>query len=229
MDRLAACSRDTYRGLLHAPDFMHFYRHATPIDALEHSRIGSRPSRRSGQATLEDLRAIPWVFSWTQSRFYLPGWFGAGSALNQLRREEPEAFDALRDALRRSPFLRYVLTNIESSLVSSNTRLMADYAALVPQAEVRERFLGLILDEHQRTRTLLEEIFQGSFESRRPRLAYTLAIREAPLAVLHAQQIDLLRRWRGLQAEGRADAAEALLPDLLVSVNALASGLRTTG
>lgn len=229
MDRLAGWSRDAYRGLLHAPDFMHFYRHATPIDALENSRIGSRPSRRTGQATLEDLRAIPWVFSWTQARFYLPGWFGAGSALEQLRREEPAAFAGLRDVLRRSPFLRYVLTNIESSLVSSNTRLMADYAELVPQAEVRARFLEVILAEHQRTRTLLEEIFQGSFETRRPRLAYTLAIREEPLGVLHAQQIDLLRRWRGLLAEGRADAAEALLPDLLVSVNALASGLRTTG
>ncbi len=71
-------SQTAYRKLLDAPGFMTFYRQATPIDALEHARIGSRPSRRTGQATLADLRAIPWVFSWNQARFYVPGWFGAG-------------------------------------------------------------------------------------------------------------------------------------------------------
>ncbi|HRK16861.1 MAG TPA: phosphoenolpyruvate carboxylase, partial [Prosthecobacter sp.] len=229
MDRLALWSRDAYRALLHAPDFMRFYRRATPIDALEHSRIGSRPSRRTGQATLDDLRAIPWVFSWTQSRFYLPGWFGTGAALDKLRTEDSAAWDTLAAELRRSPFLRYVLTNIESSLVSANESLMRDYAALVPDGTVRAHFLDMILAEHQRTRLMLEELFQGTFRQRRPRLAYTLEIREEPLAVLHAQQITLLREWRAHQEAGRAGDAEAMLPDLLISINALASGLRTTG
>ena len=82
---LVAASREVYEGLLRAPDFMEFYSQATPIDALEQSSIGSRPSRRTGQRTLADLRAIPWVFSWNQSRFYLPGWYGVGSALAKLR------------------------------------------------------------------------------------------------------------------------------------------------
>jgi phosphoenolpyruvate carboxylase len=130
MNQLAIWSRDAYRALLHETDFMSFYRQATPIDALENSRIGSRPARRTGQATLEDLRAIPWVFSWTQSRFYLPGWFGVGSALNQLKESNPNGFEVFRGLLRESAFLRYVLTNVESSLVSAKETLMQEYAAL---------------------------------------------------------------------------------------------------
>lgn len=229
MEKLAPWSRDAYRALLLEPGFMAFYRTATPIDALEHSRIGSRPARRTGQATLDDLRAIPWVFSWTQSRFYLPGWFGAGSALAKLKTEDPAGFTALGAALKESAFLRYVLTNIESSLVSANTGLMQDYAALVPDDALRQRFMTIILDEHTRTRTLLEELFNGPFAKRRPRLAYTLEIREEPLRVLHAQQIALLKTWRAHSATQETEASEAMLPDLLLSINALASGLRTTG
>lgn len=229
LDQLAAWSRDAYRALLHAPDFMKFYRHATPIDALEHARIGSRPSRRTGQGTLDDLRAIPWVFSWTQSRFYLPGWFGAGSALEKLQTEDPAAFAELQSQAGTSPFVRYVLTNIESSLVSANEELMKLYGSLVPDPVVREIFLTTILAEYARTQRILEEIFKGTFAARRPRLAYTLAIREAPLRVLHAQQVNLLREWRACISAGEMEQAEGMLPDLLISINALASGLRTTG
>ena len=229
LDRLALWSRDAYRALLHEPDFMKFYRTATPIDALENARIGSRPARRTGQATLDDLRAIPWVFSWTQSRFYLPGWFGAGSALERLQREEPEAWSQLKAAVPKHPFLRYVLANIESSIVSANESWMRRYADLVPDAAVRDRFLNIIIGEFHRTRSVLEDLFEGSFEARRPRMAFTLAIREQPLTVLHEQQLDLLQLWRKESASGHAEAAEAIIPDLLVSVNAVASGLRTTG
>lgn len=229
MNRLAAWSRDAYRDLLHTPGFMTFYRQATPIDALEHSRIGSRPSRRTGQASLEDLRAIPWVFSWTQARFYLPGWFGAGTALARLRAEDPAGVEFLRRHWRQSPFLRYVLTNIESSLVSANESIMRLYAGLVTDASLSDRFLEVILQEFRRTGEILEDLFEGSFADRRPRLAYTLAIREAPLRVLHRQQAGLLREWRACMAAGEAEGAEGMLPDLLVSINAIASGLRTTG
>jgi phosphoenolpyruvate carboxylase len=228
-DKLAADSRDAYRAFLHAQDFMKFYRQATPIDALENARIGSRPARRTGQASLDDLRAIPWVFSWTQSRFYLPGWFGAGSALSKLKTDEPKSYATLAAAIPGSAFLRYVLTNIESSLVSANTDLMRAYAGLVEDAAVRDRFLGTILTEYETTRAIIDDLFQGTFESRRPRLAYTLNIREEPLKVLHHQQIALLRDWRALIAADKTEAADAMISDLLISINAIASGLRTTG
>jgi phosphoenolpyruvate carboxylase len=228
-DKLAADSRDAYRAFLQAPDFITFYRQATPIDALENSRIGSRPARRTGLASIDDLRAIPWVFSWTQSRFYLPGWFGAGSALNKLKKDDPQGFETLAAALPNSAFLRYILTNIESSLVSANTDLMRAYAGLVKDATVRDRFLNTILSEYEATRSIIDEIFHGTFAERRPRLAYTLNIREEPLKVLHDQQIALLREWRTLTATGHTEAADAMVTDLLISINAIASGLRTTG
>ncbi|WP_395739367.1 phosphoenolpyruvate carboxylase [Prosthecobacter sp.] len=228
-DKLAADSRDAYRAFLHAPDFIKFYRQATPIDALENSRIGSRPARRTGQASIDDLRAIPWVFSWTQSRFYLPGWFGAGSALNKLKADDPKGFETLATALPESAFLRYVLTNIESSLVSANTDLMRAYAGLVEDTVIRDRFLNMILAEYEATRRIIDELFHGTFAERRPRLAYTLNIREEPLKVLHHQQIALLREWRALVAADKTEAADAMVTDLLISINAIASGLRTTG
>jgi phosphoenolpyruvate carboxylase len=135
----------------------------------------------------------------------------------------------LKAVLKGSPFLRYVLTNIESSLVSANRGIMESYATLVADEGVRGAFVGRILGEYERTRAVLEDLFDGPFMVRRPRLAETLGVREAPLRVLHRQQIALLREWRGLVAAGDGAAAEAFLPDLLISVNAIASGLRTTG
>jgi phosphoenolpyruvate carboxylase len=175
------------------------------------------------------LRAIPWVFSWTQSRFYLPGWFGAGSALARLQSEEPAAWSQLQSQVSRHPFLRYVLANIESSIVSANEAWMHRYAALVPDAKVREHFMGIILGEFHRTRDALDTLFAGKFETRRPRMAFTLGIREQPLSVLHEQQVQLLKTWRAKVIAGEAEAAEAIIPDILVSINAVASGLRTTG
>ena len=113
--------------------------------------------------------------------------------------------------------------------MSANEELMRLYAGLVPDATLRERFLNLIVPEMYRTRDVLEDLFQGTFADRRPRLAYTLNIREAPLRVLHLQQVALLREWRACLNAGDSEDAEAMLPDLLISVNALASGLRTTG
>ncbi|BCU76978.1 phosphoenolpyruvate carboxylase [Luteolibacter sp. LG18] len=231
MPRLAQASQQAYQALLHAEDFITFYRQATPLDALEHARIGSRPARRTGKQghSISDLRAIPWVFSWTQARYYLPGWFGVGSGLEALKKEDPAGFQELKAALPDSTFLTYVLTNVETNLASANLQLMHEYAALVTNEKLRERFLAIIDAEFERTRVLLAELFDGEMADRRPRMAKTLDIREAPLRVLHHRQIVLLRKWRELLAAGKHHDADALLPDLLLSINAIASGLRTTG
>ena len=227
---LVAASREVYEGLLRAPDFMEFYSQATPIDALEQSSIGSRPSRRTGQRTLADLRAIPWVFSWNQARFYLPGWYGVGSALARLRESDATAFRGLKASLDGGwPFLRYVFMNVETNLASTDRDIMSRYAGLVPNESVRAEFLGVIMAEFERTHEMLSECFGRSTMDRRPRAAKTLALRADALRVLHRQQIELLRRWRGLQTAGDEPAAKRMLPELLLSINAIASGLRTTG
>ncbi len=231
LERLGATSQAAYQSLLKADGFIEFYRQATPIDALENSRIGSRPARRTGKKgfLISDLRAIPWVFSWTQARFYLPGWFGVGSALETLKNEDPAGFAEFKTALPQSTFLSYVLTNVETNLASANMELMNDYAGLVENEDLRQRFIGLINQEFIRTRDLLAELFDGEMRARRPRMAKTLDIREAPLRVLHQQQIALLREWRAHVSHERNTEADALLPKLLLSINAIASGLRTTG
>ncbi len=224
--KLASTSRVAYRALLENEGFMTFYRQATPIDALEHSRIGSRPSRRTGRASLDDLRAIPWVFSWNQSRFYVPGWYGTGTALSSLSQEE---FDQLASGLRSWPFLHYVITNVESSLASTDHSLMAAYAGLVEDTGVRDRIFGQIEQEWNLTSVMLDRLRGGSMSELRPRMWKTLELRAAALRTLHQQQIDLLRAWRGLLKNGDETAANSLLPEVLLSVNAIASGLRTTG
>lgn len=228
-ERLAGWSREAYRSLLQSPGFLLFHRAATPIDALENARIGSRPARRTGKASFEDLRAIPWVFSWTQSRFYLPGWFGAGSALSRLKQEHPEVFQRWSEQARGLPFLRYVFTNIDESLASANEEIMTAYAGLVPDEKLRDTFLGVIGHEFQLTQDMLTDVFRRPFAQRRPRMVRTLQKREEALRVLHDQQIALLREWRARCAAGDTAGAEDMVPDLLISVNAVSSGLRTTG
>jgi phosphoenolpyruvate carboxylase len=229
--RLGESSQAAYQKFLKADGFIEFYRQATPIDALENSRIGSRPARRTGKKgfSISDLRAIPWVFSWTQARYYLPGWFGVGSALESLKTDDPPGFAKLKAALPKSTFLSYVLTNVETNLASANLDLMRDYADLVEDAALRDQFFGEIRSEFERTKSLLAELFDGEMRVRRPRMAKTLEIREAPLKILHQQQIALLRQWRDHLANEETEKADALLPKLLLSINAIASGLRTTG
>ncbi|MFT5853786.1 MAG: phosphoenolpyruvate carboxylase [Verrucomicrobiales bacterium] len=221
LKQLATLGRQGYRTLLDAPGFIEFYRHATPIDALEHGTFGSRPSRRTGTNSLDDLRAIPWVFSWTQSRFYLPGWFGTGKALQTLA-SDSATFTKLHDLIAsgNAPTLNYLFNNIETNMVSASTELMHAYAELVPDTALRDRFMSLVLTDFDQTKTHLAELLGGSFDTRRPRMGHTLQMRADLLHRLHLQQVDLLRSWR---------AGDEVLDTLLLNINAVASGLRTTG
>jgi phosphoenolpyruvate carboxylase len=228
-DRLTQWSRDAYRALLETEGFMDFYGQATPIDALEHARIGSRPARRSGRKTLDDLRAIPWVFAWNQARFYLPGWFGVGSALQRLESEDAAAFTELCEQIPTWKFGSYLLTNIETMLASANLKIMREYSQLVEDEELRTRFMSLIETEFTLTNDYIDRVFSQTFEARRPRMAKTLELRAEALRRLHQQQIQVLRQWREYSLHAQTDDADAMLPQLLLSINAIASGLRTTG
>ncbi len=231
LQRIATYSTTAYQSFLRHPGFIDFYRQATPIDALENARIGSRPVRRTGKKghSISDLRAIPWVFSWTQARFYLPGWFGVGSGLAALKKESPEEFSLLKKAVETTPFVAYVLTNVETNLHSANRGIMELYGNLVEDSALRDTFMGMIFAEYDTTTQLLAELLDGNMHDRRPRMARTLAIRNEPLATLHHQQVALLRKWRNLLKVEDATAADTLLPEILLSINAIASGLRTTG
>lgn len=224
VEKLAHECSVVYRALLREPDFMEFYTGATPLDALEKSSIGSRPARRTGTRTLEDLRAIPWVFSWSQSRFFLPGWYGFGSGIEKLSEAEKHS---LLKGLREWPFLRYVLTNVETSLSSTDRTIMSAYADLVPNKKVRDHFMNLVEEERRKTQTFLTELFGSEQKVRRPRLDKTVRPRNTALEPIHHQQIHLLKRLRS----GSLDLPEEkkLTGHLLLTINAISSGLRTTG
>jgi len=222
-DKLASISQSVYRGLVDLPEFIPYFTEATPIDALEMSRIGSRPARRTGKRSLADLRAIPWVFSWNQSRHYLPGWFGVGTALETFREDDPAGFESLSSTLRKDPFAYYVFANVETNLASADAEMMQLYASLVTDPNVRDKVLNTILSEFERTRTALARLFGGTTEERRPRMLKTLGLRADALSILHKEQVTLLRQWRANPDEA------GLLPKILLSINAIASGLRTTG
>lgn len=211
-----------YRRLVERDGFVTFFRQATPIDAIERTRIGSRPAHRTGRQTIEDLRAIPWVFSWSQARFHLPGWYGVGSALEWLRAEHPREWSELCGPIRTWPFLAYLLENVGAAVLMANPGVMRMYASLVEDAAVRDNILGAILAEYERTRALIDELFGAPGETRRPRLMLAISLRRQALLRLHEEQVRLLRAWR-------ADPREDTLRELLLTVNAIAMGQKTTG
>ncbi len=225
MTALADASTAAYRALLERPGFLEFFTGATPIDVIERSKIGSRPSRRSGASSLDDLRAIPWVFSWNQARFFLPGWYGCGAALDGLRAADDAAWRELREGISHWTNLYYLFANVETTLHSANEELFTAYAGLVADDGVRETFLEFVREEFARSHRALAALFDRDFATRRPRMAKTLRLREEPLLALHRAQIDRLGAWR---ERGRPED-DASLDELLLITNAIASGLRTTG
>ncbi|MCC5814211.1 MAG: phosphoenolpyruvate carboxylase [Leptospira sp.] len=229
--RVANRSGEVYSELLHTKGFIDFYSQATPIDVIENSRIGSRPARRTGQRTISDLRAIPWVFSWNQARFYLPNWFGSGTALEELKTQSPEEFQILVEELSNWHFLKYAILNIETGIHSADEKLMTEYSKLVEDTSLRNLFMDRISEEYNRTKSMIEALFhETSAEIRRPKMTQTIAMRAKSLEILHSHQIHLLREWRELnRIEAKESEREKLLIPLLLTVNAIASGLRTTG
>jgi phosphoenolpyruvate carboxylase len=229
LGRLASTSRRAYQALLGTEGFVTFFRQATPIDVIEASRIGSRPARRTGQQTLEDLRAIPWVFSWSQSRFFLSAWYGAGSALQALRQEQPAEWQALRSGAFEWPPLRFLLTSIASGLMATDEEIMRAYAGLVEDARLRDRILTPILEERARATAAIEEVFGGPLMEQRPGAAAAIRRRAGRLGALHHDQVALLAEWRRRGPDAAGASADPLLIHLLVTVNAIAGGLGTTG
>lgn len=214
-------SYSAYRQLVETEGFVSFFRQATPIDAIEQTQLGSRPARRTGAESLEDLRAIPWVFSWSQARFHLPGWYGVGSAFDWLRRECPADWAKLKMQVRVWPFLSYLLHNAEASLMMAHPELMRLYASLVEDEALRERLFATIFDEYKLSVSVIEELF-GNFVVHRRRLAQAVQLRRRALDQLHREQVRLLRSWR-------AEPKEETLTSLLLTVNAIGMGQKMTG
>ena len=228
VDRLAEAARAAYRELVDAPGFFEYFRGATPFPEVAELRIASRPVSRSreGKLTLGDLRAIPWVFSWTQARVNLPGWYGLGSALAGLDQGETTE---LRELYGSWPFLRSTLDNAQISLGIADRRIGRLYAGLVADDADRDRFWGAIEAEQDRAIAgVLAVGGQSELLERAPVLAQSIRLRNPYVDPLHLAQVSLLRRWREDGPRGEA-ARDELLQVLLHTVNGIAAGLQTTG
>jgi phosphoenolpyruvate carboxylase len=220
--KVAERSYTAYRDLVEAEGFVAFFRAATPIDAVEQTQLGSRPSRRTGAESLDDLRAIPWVFSWSQARFHLPGWYGAGTALDELRRSSPDEWRSTCARASAWPMLRYLLHNVEASLLMASPDVMRLYVSLVPDPHLCAKFMDLILREYGLAVERLADLFGAPAAQRRPRLALAIELRKEALWQLHQDQVRLLAEWR-------REPGEETLRALLLTVNAVGMGQKMTG
>lgn len=218
-----------YQELTFHPHFMNFFSQATPIDAIESSKIGSRPSRRTGQRTLSDLRAIPWVFSWSQTRFNITSWYGMGTALEQLKKDHPEKFGRLKELVKYDVFVRYIFTNIDTSLASTDEDIMNLYASLVIEDDCRNIILSLITSELHKLRSMMAILIEIPMEKRRKNHYYSTMLRAQPLEQLHRYQVQLLKKWRKTKLESDTQKSELLMLELLKSINAIANAIGNTG
>jgi phosphoenolpyruvate carboxylase len=222
-------SFNSYNALTRHPSFIRFFELATPIDVIESSKIGSRPSRRTNQRTLTDLRAIPWVFSWTQSRVNITSWYGVGSTLKLIKEEQPERYALLRHLLKTHPLLRYILTNVDSGLASTDPEVIKLYASLVEDEQIKNDILPLILNEYELTKRLLAELLELPFEVRRKNHYHSTRLRAVALDLMHRIQVNTLRHWRNEKDSETPEIANQQNIILLKTINAVANALGSTG
>ncbi len=222
MQTLAAASAQSYRNLVYArPEFFTYFRAVTPIDVIERMHIGSRAAARAESNGIDALRALPWVFAWTQSRHMLPGWFGLGTGIAAASAEHGEA--VVEEMLAHWPFFQYLVNDAEAMLARTDLRLAGHYDELAPP-EVRI-FSEAIQREYDLTvSSLLRLRGAARLLDSDPTLQRAIKLRNPYLDPLHLMQVDLLQRWR---AAGRSDAA--LFAALLSTIGGIAQGLQATG
>ena len=221
-ESMAGAARRAYRGLVHEdPRFTTFFRALTPIDVIERMTIGSRPASRKGGGSVDDLRAIPWVFSWTQTRATLPGWYGVGTGLEAAVDAHGE--DAVSDAVYRWPFLAALIDDIEMVVAKSDLGITSQYLALVEGEEVA--LFGEIEAEFDRVvHWIMRLKGADSILASDGTLQRSIRLRNPYVDPMNLLQVDLLRRWRD---GGRED--EDLFKALLTTVQGIARGLKNTG
>jgi phosphoenolpyruvate carboxylase len=225
---LADRSMKAYRGLIYeTPRFPEYFRQATPINEISRHRIGSRPSSRSGGENIGDLRAIPWVFAWTQSRHILAGWYGLGSALEGYLVDNPDGLKTLRAMSDRWPFFNDLLNNAQMTLKKADLPVMRRYAELVEDPDLREQVFGQISAEYKRSvegicRVAgIKELLENE-----PALKVSLNERNRYIDPLTSIQIELLKRLRG---KNDPDMEHRLEEAMLLCINGVAAGLKNTG
>ncbi len=224
LDELSAISYGFYREhILDDPGVVTYFEQSTPVGELEHAKIGSRPARRNASLNLADLRAIPWVFGWTQSRLLVPAWFGVGFALGQYL-ERPGALALLQDMATEFPLFIDLLRNVELALGKVDLATARLYAALVNDAELRERIYGMFEAEFHRTvGAVLAVTRQTELLEINKVLGRSIRLRNPYVDPMHLIQVDMLRRKRAGEDTPEVNRAIA------ATISGISAGLRNTG
>ncbi|MDT5281314.1 MAG: phosphoenolpyruvate carboxylase [Mycobacterium sp.] len=225
LDELAARAQRAYAELVHeTPGFVDYFKASTPVSEIGALNIGSRPTSRKPTTSISDLRAIPWVLAWSQSRVMLPGWYGTGSAFEEWIAEGDGRLEVLQDLYRRWPFFRTVLSNMAQVLSKADMGLAAHYSELVEDEALRRRVFDKILGEHERTIRMHKLITgQDDLLADNPALARSVFNRFPYLEPLNHLQVELLRRYRS------GDDDELVQRGILLTMSGLATALRNSG
>ena len=225
METLSAAAFAAYRQLVYeTPGFEDFFWESTVISEIAELNIGSRPASRTRSRSIERLRAIPWVFSWSQCRSMLPGWYGFGTAAQAWLESRPEGLELLREMLREWPFFASVLSNMEMVLAKTDLAIASRYAGLVADASLRDTIFQRIRREHEATvSTLLSILGTDALLGSNPQLAHSIKYRFPYLDPLNHIQVELLRRFRAGDREERARRG------IHLTINGIAAGLRNSG
>ena len=205
-------------------DVLSYFLEATPVNELEFARIGSRPAKRSNRRGLDDLRAIPWVFGWMQSRHVLPAWFGVGFALERFAKTGPDQRQLLRNLIDHFPLFHDLVDNVELGMAKADLSIARHYAGLVADQAMRERVVQLIFEEFERTRRVVLDLTgQSTLLEKNPVLARSIKLRNPYVDPLSLIQVELLRRKRA------GEDSDELNYALAATINGVAAGLRNTG
>jgi phosphoenolpyruvate carboxylase len=240
MERIAGRSREHYRKLIYEqPAFIDFFHQVTPIEEISQLQISSRPARRGGKKDLGSLRAIPWVFSWTQSRFLLPAWYGVGSALKQFLEEQPDHLKLLSYFYFKWPFFRMVISKVEMTLAKVDLQIAGHYVQQLTNPEDRERFepvFNQIEQEYFLTKEMILTITgHAKLLDGDPELQRSVQLRNGTIVPLGFLQVSLLQRLRQHKTNMATGAVRSryskgeLLRGALLTINGIAAGMRNTG
>ncbi len=225
MEQMSADAFAFYRrNIAESSEVIEYFEQATPVNELEHARIGSRPPRRAQGRRLEDLRAIPWVFGWMQSRHAVPAWFGVGHALERFALQDSANESLLCEMMRSFPLFSDLIRNVELAMSKADLTIARLYAELVPNVDLRERIWRMLVEEFERTRRMVLSVTdQGELLNGNPVLARSIRLRNPYVDPMSLVQVELLRRKR---AGGGADGVDYALG---ATINGIAAGLHNTG
>lgn len=231
METISADAFDAYRRFVReTPGFYDYFVSATPVEELQHMRIGSRPSKRQqGSQSLDDLRAIPWVFGWMQSRHILPGWLAVGTALEEFISQKPRAhLQVLREMYEGWPFFRTTISNIEMALAKTDFQIARQYAETLVEPELSRRIFMLLEAEYERScQAVIKVTGEKRLLEKQPVLQRSIAVRNPYVDPMSYLQVELLARLR--RHKGQPEEREQLLYAILLTINGIAAGMRNTG